>query len=475
MSLLQLWALARRSWKLLVSTVLLGVVAAAIISLLQPRLYSATSTGYVVAGNSASVGEAFAGSDLAAEKAATYLPLVQSRMVEEHIVAELGIDPQMTPWSLDASTEGVIFQITATAPTPELAAKFADAATRATSTEANALETLTLDGEQSGSTVIRIVPVELAQTPVTPTSPNLLRNYALGLALGLLTGFGLIVARRSLDRRVRQASDAEEATGVSALGIVPLSKELAEVTSSSGKHSAASEALRELRTNLRFVSVDDPARCIVVTSSNQGEGKSTISSHLASALAEAGQPTVLIDADLRRPVQAGKFGVEGGVGLTQVLAGSVQLDDALVRTSNPNLLLLPAGKIPPNPSELVGSSRMEALLHQLRDDCMVIVDAPPLLPVTDGALLTAASDGAILVVHQSKTRIEQLTIAARKLQQVEGVLLGTVLNMVPKHDLGDATFGYGYGSYSSDYYYSADEDKKESKTKPQGVKAQRAR
>ena len=106
-----------------------------------------------------------------------------------------------------------------------------------------------------------------------------------------------------------------------------------------------------MRTNLRYVNVDEPPRCIVLTSSNEDEGKSTIAAHLASMLAESGQPTILVDADLRRPVQAGFFGVDGEVGLTHVLARSVALEDALVQTAQKNLRLLPAGRIPPNPSE----------------------------------------------------------------------------------------------------------------------------
>jgi len=456
-SLLQLWALVRKSWLLLLISMVLGVAAGAGVSALQPTLYSATSTGYVVAGNSATVGDAFAGSNLAAEKAETYLPLVQSRSVAERIAADLALPSTDTVvGALKGSTEGVIFSITATAPSSQLAAKIADSAIRATSAEANALETLTVSGESSGQTVVRIVPVELALTPTRPVSPDWTRNLAIGLALGLMAGLGLIVVRHTLDRRIRQVADAEETAGTSALGIVPRANELVGSVTLTRDMGAAAEALRQLRTNLRFVSVDNPARCIVVTSSNEGEGKSTIAGHLASMLAESGQPTILIDADLRRPVQAAHFGVDGTVGLTQLLAGSVDLMDVLVPTSQNDLQLLPAGRIPPNPSELVGSGRMQSLLAALKETHTVIVDAPPLLPVTDAALLTVASDGAILVVQQGKTRIEQLALAARKLEQVEGTLLGVVLNMVPKKDLGEATFGYGYGSYASSYYYTDD-------------------
>lgn len=458
MSLLQLWGLVRKSWMLMVASVLVGVAVAAGVSLMQPTIYSATSTGYVVAGNSSTVGDAVAGKSLAAQKAGTYLPLVQSRSVAERVAEDLGLDSTGTvAGALKGSTDGVIFRITATASSPELAAKLADAAIRATSVEANALETLTLSGEQTGSTVVRIVPVELAQTPTRPVSPNLPRNFAIGLALGLMAGLGLVVVRHTLDRRVRELSDAEQIAGASALGIVPLAPELAGSVNLTRDMGAAAEALRQLRTNLRFVSVDEPARVIVVTSSNEGEGKSTIAAHLASMLADSGQPTILVDADLRRPVQADHFEVDGLVGLTQVLAGSVELPDVLVQTQQAGLQLLPAGRIPPNPSELVGSGRMATLLATLRETHTVIVDAPPLLSVTDPALLTVASDGAIVVINHGKTLIEQLALAVHKLAQVDGRLLGVVLNMVPKNDMGAATYGYGYGTYTSSYYYKAEE------------------
>ena len=447
-TLMQLVGLLRKNWMLLLASAMVGILLGAGVSWFQPTLYSATSTGYVVAGNSSTVGDAFAGKNLAAEKAASYLPLVQSRSVAERVAEDLSLDSTgPVIGTLQGSNEGVIFRIKATASSPEFAAQLADAAIRATAIEANALETLTVTGENTGYTVVTIVPVELAQTPTSPVSPNWKRNMLIGLALGLMAGFGVVVARQSLDRRIREAADAEAVAGAAALGIIPSSDELVGTVSLATNMGAAAEALRQLRTNLRFVSVDDPARCIVVTSSMEGEGKSTIATHLASMLAESGQPTILVDADLRRPVQADHFSVDGVAGLTQVLAGSLELEHALVQTANNNLLLLPAGRIPPNPSELVGSGRMQTLLAQLKKTHLVIVDAPPLLAVTDAVLLTTAADGAILVVQQGKTRIEQVGLASRKLEQVEGTLLGVVLNQVPKKDLQAATYGYGYGSY----------------------------
>lgn len=454
LNLLQLWTLVRRGWLILLLFLAAGIGLGAAVSSVQPTLYSATSTGYVVAGTSQTVGDALAGKSLAAEKASTYVPLVQSRAVAEDVAGQLGLaSTDQVAGSLTARTDGVIFRITATASTPELAAQMADAAIRATSVAANELETMTISGESSGNTVVGIVPMEAAISPANPISPDWTRNLVIGGALGLLAGFGLLVLRHTLDRRVRQASDVEELTGASALAIVPLAKALANTTMLGDGPEA--EALRQLRTNLRFVNVDHQPRTIVITSPNAEEGKSTIAAHLAVALAESGQRTALVDADLRRPSQANRFGVDGTVGLTQVLAGSAQLMNAAVATSSDKLLLLPAGRIPPNPSELVGSDRMRDLIKHLSQNFTVIIDAPPLLPVTDPELLTVASDGAIMVVRAGKTRTEQVSHAARKLELVSGTLLGVVMNMVPRKDIGSVTYGYGYSDRTPSYQYSS--------------------
>lgn len=453
---LELWALVRKSWPVLLACALIGILAGAAYAWTQPRLYAATTTAYVIAGTSETVGDAFAGSSLATQKAETYLLLVESRSVAERVAEELGLSSTApVSGALTGSTEnGVIFRITARAGTPELAAQMADAAVRATSVEANALETLDFDGEPSGQTVVRIHPVELAQTPTQPVSPNWVRNMLTGLGAGVLAGIGVMLLRHSTDRRVRQLSDAEEASGASGLGIIPKATEVVDNVFLTRDMGGAAEALRQLRTNLRFVSVDDPVRSIVITSANASEGKSTTAAHLAAMLADAGQPTVLIDADLRRPVQAQHFGVDGLVGLTEVLAGSVGLETVLVSTGQPGLWLLPAGRIPPNPSELLGSERMKDLIAELSRENVVIIDAPPLLPVTDAALLTVAADGALVIVKSGHTRVEHLELAAKKISQVDGRLLGVVLSMVAKKDLGSATFGYGYGSYAPQDYYS---------------------
>ena len=216
------------------------------------------------------------------------------------------------------------------------------------------------------------------------------------------------------------------------LGIIPKEEALGRTHRGvRGDLGRAAEAFRQLRTNLRFVDVDNEPRKIVVTSALAGEGKSTVSSNVARLVAQAGTPVLLIDADLRRPMIATTFEIDGAVGLTQALAGDVEVKDVIIESGMPNLSLLPAGRIPPNPSELLGSLRMKQLIDDLSLDYLVILDAPPLLPVTDAGLLSAFCDGALLVQATGKTQIEQSQHCRRILDQVGSRLLGVVLNKAP--------------------------------------------
>ncbi|MDX6212189.1 MAG: tyrosine-protein kinase, partial [Frankiales bacterium] len=182
---------------------------------------------------------------------------------------------------------------------------------------------------------------------------------------------------------------------------------------------------------------------IVITSSIPQEGKSTTTANLAITLAQAGLKVVLVEADLRRPKLMQYLGVEGAVGLTSVLIGRVTLDDALQPWGNGSLMVLPSGPTPPNPSELLGSQGMAELIASLEQQAdIVLVDAPPLLPVTDAAVLAKICDGALLIVRHGTTTREQVTRAAESLRVVDAHLIGNVLNMAPAK--GPDAYGYGY-------------------------------
>ena len=449
--------MTRANWKLLILAVAVGLAVMALYTRTQPRIFASDASAYVSAGNSSTVGDSFTGLTLAGKKAPIYATFLGNRATQARVVKELGLAPGSgLPGSVSAfgSEGGVLVQVTARAASPEAARDLADAGVRALISE---VKTVGSGGPLGGDPVpgveptVRLVQVETAYLPGAPFTPNLRMNLLMGLAGGLGLGYLLSLVKRQIDRRVRHVEDVETLLQASVLGVIPRTDELAK-TLAPGPHGLgnAAEAIRQLRTNLRFVHVDNPPRAIVMTSATPGEGKSTLALSLAQVLAAAGQDTVLIDADLRRPRVAERMDLDGTIGLTQVLAGDVSIHDALQSTSEPRLTILPAGRIPPNPSELLGSRRMRALIDDLSRDHVVILDAPPLLPVTDAGLLAAMCDGAILVLATARTRKEELEMCGKILGQVGGRLLGVVMNLAPKRGVSNVYYGYGYG-YGTGY------------------------
>ncbi len=281
-----------------------------------------------------------------------------------------------------------------------------------------------------------------------PVSPRTKLNVLLGLLVGLGLGVGLAVLRDSFDKTIKSKDHAQNTAQAPVLTAVhedPEADEHRLITHD--PFSVRAEAFRQLRTNIRFLSVDHAVRSLVVTSSVPSEGKTSTAANLAIAMAQAGEDVVLIDADLRRPTIADVFTLSSGVGLTSVLLGDLALDEAL-QPWRPDLPLkvLTAGPIPPNPAELIGSARMKALIGELTDaGITVVLDSPPLLPVTDAALLARASDGALVVTRAASTHVEQLAEATQALRTAGANVLGVVLNRIPRKK-GSGYYG-GYDAY----------------------------
>jgi capsular exopolysaccharide synthesis family protein len=277
----------------------------------------------------------------------------------------------------------------------------------------------------------------------TPVSPTPTRNTGLALVLGIVAGVGAAALRESLDTTVKTAEALHELTATPVLCAIPydVRAKKAPLIIEGSARSARAEALRQLRTNLQFVNVDQPPRTLVVTSAVPGEGKSTTACNLAIVFAEAGKRVILVDADLRRPRLAEYLGMEGAVGLTNVLAGQAAVSDALQQWGGSGITVLPSGSVPPNPSELLGSRNMAELLGALRGGFdIVIVDTPPLLPVTDAAIAASRVDGTVLVSRCGKTTAAQAREAAAALDAVGARVLGSVLNMAPAN--GPRTYSY---------------------------------
>ena len=457
MTFLDFVRLTRANFLVILGAVTLGVLVAFVWTLQQPVVYTATSQGYVVIGVAETPGELLNTLNTQQEKAGAYVTLISDRGVAVRVADELGLDvaPEVIAGQLSASVVPGSSQISvsATAENPTLARDMANAAVKALGEQVHEVENAGLAEADIPSDLVQVSPGEQALVPGAPSSPDYQRNLLFGAAAGLVLGYVVALLRRSVDRKVRGVASVEEAGVASVVGIIPkaapLSRGSRGVTDELG---VVAESFRQLRTNLRFVDVDNPPRSIVVTSANPHEGKSTVSANLARMIAAAGQPTILIDADLRRPTVHSTFDLDPAVGLTQVLVGDLTVEDVLQSSQTPNLQIITAGRIPPNPSELLGSQRMHALVAELSRDHMVILDAPPLLPVTDAGLLTVTCDGALLVVAIGKARVEQVELCRKVLDQVGGRLFGAVLNLAPSRGMGAVVYGYGYGNYDTQGY-----------------------
>ena len=300
---------------------------------------------------------------------------------------------------------------------------------------------------QSGNNVTVYVPAEV---PWHPIGPYRMRNTLLAAVAGALTMAGVAFLLEYLDDTIKNSEDAEEMTRLRTLGSIgripgdTLEEKLITVDH---PLSPTSEAYRVLRTNLEFSSLDKPLRTLLVTSPNPTEGKSTTVSNLATVMAQAGKRVIAVDADLRRPVLHRAFAVPNDDGLTNVLLDEgLNLDGRLrpVETGVENLYVLTSGPLPPNPSELLNSRRMLALIEQLKEKAdIVIFDSPPSLTVADASVLATRTDGVLVVVEAGRTRKNLAREGVEALRQVGANLLGVVLNQLRA----------GRGGYYYYYYY----------------------
>jgi len=442
--------LTRRGWRTLLLAILLGCGVMAAVSARTTPVYEARSAGFVAAGKGV-----VAGSDDAIARANAYVPLISSRPVLDRIRDNPGLDtggqPLVGRLSASVVPGSTLIEVRATASAPGTAAALANGALAALAAVIDDLEVQASSDERPS---ISVVPLESASIPTLPTSPSWKTNLAMGAGAGLLLGYVALLLRRSLDVRIRPTDDVGELVGAGLLGRVPkLSRRRDRSRGITQVDVLAMESIRQIRTGLRFSSVDREVRSIAVTSANAGEGKSTISTALAKAIAESGQPTILIDGDLRRPSVSSVVGVDGSIGLSDVLSGQVEVSKAVRATDHPGLVVLPSGRIPPNPSEMLGSDAMRTLITELREDHFVVVDVPPLLPVTDAAIVAVMVDGLVFVAAAGRTRKPEIEASRRIVAQVHGRVLGVVLNMVST-SAGESGY-YHYYRKSRAYYTPA--------------------
>jgi succinoglycan biosynthesis transport protein ExoP len=446
--------LLRKRWLFVALLTAVGVLGGVVASLATTPTYEARSQVFVsVQGNSDSTSDLLQGSNFTVRQVKSYTELVTSPRVLDPVIEELGLTDDAASLAervrAESPMDTVLINVTATDESPQLAASTADAIAGSLADVVGELETPAAGGDSP----VQISTVRSATVPTDPSSPNLKLNLALGLVVGLALGVGLAVVRELLDTRVRSAADVEAVTDAPVLGVIGYEEDAPDhpLIVQESPQALRAEAFRRLRTNLQFLELGESARTFVMTSALPGEGKTTTSINLAITLADAGQRVVLVDADLRRPSVARYMGIEGSVGLTTVLIGKVGIEDAVQPWGSGTLDVVAAGQIPPNPSELLGSDAMSALVTRLGETYdVVVIDTPPLLPVTDAAILAKRTGGAVLVTGVGAVHRQQVEGAVAALATAKARLLGVVVNRVPMKGPGADTYGYSYYDYSSD-------------------------
>jgi succinoglycan biosynthesis transport protein ExoP len=312
--------------------------------------------------------------------------------------------------------------------------------------------------QEAQNDMINVDPHESARA-AEQVAPRMKLNVVLAAILSLLFGIGLAFLLDQLDRTIKGTEGIEQLVGSPLLGVIPVVVDVSTADSPQAMAerdlfvfknptSQAAECCRSIRTNILFSAAERPMKTITISSARPREGKTTTTIYVGTIMAQSGQRVLLIDADLRRPRLHKSFGVSKETGLTSLLLGDCAYDDAIKSTDVPNLYVLPSGPLPPNPAELLLTKRFQAVLEELssRFD-RILLDSPPLLAVTDAAVLAKTSDGVILIAQAGKTHTEDVKMAARQVHDVEAKVLGIILNVMDTSNRRYGGYYYAYGDY----------------------------
>ncbi len=433
----------RRRWWLVGLAVVVCVVAAWAVDATRAPRYTSSSrllvTGAVAGGADAEA----AASQLAAQRAAAYAQLIQTGpglAIAAQSAGVVGEGPTVTALA-DGKSPFIAITVEASSPrgAQALAAAF----------ESTLPQIVARLEQTSRADVPTLTTLEPAALPTAPTSPQPTRDMEIAAVIGLVLGLASALLRETLDVRVRDSAELERLAAGTVLGLVPREQAGEPLPARRQPRSGRAEAYRHIRANLEFSGVDGLPASLAITSPGAGEGKSTLAANLAVVVAQSGRSVALVDADLRRPSLAAYFGLDAGRGLSDVLAGRMPLHAALIPLAGERISVLPSGPVPDFPSELVGSAGMLSLVEQLEQSFdLVIIDTPPVLPVSDALLIGVNVGGIVLVARMAETSRAALKKAVESVAKVNARLLGVVGNAVIRHEekVYGAGYGYGYGA-----------------------------
>src|SRR5450755_4226463 len=496
----------RRKWWV-AGLALLGLAASLAISLTQAKQYSATAQ-ILVQSATGPTSLSAAPQQVTPTEVQTMLQLVTSASVVALVRKELGSAP---PVQASEVAQTNVINITAIAAAPARAARVANvyakqfvasqqgvALRNATSAETNLKSQIKTTGQEikalrqtkgaaAASEVtamvnqqavlrVQLSQVEVsgaaatealalvtpAQPPAAPSSPKPVQDALLGLVAGLILGLAVAFLRDSLDDAIASKEAAEHLANAPVLAAVPMvtswrKRDRPLIVTLARPASPATEAYRSLRTSLQFARQEHELRTILVTSPAAAEGKTSTLANLGAVFAQAGQNVLMVSCDLRKPRLGQFFGIDEGAGLTTAILGEDTLENLIQPApGTDNLWLLPSGPTPPNPAELLNGARAQEIFARLRDTFdLVLIDSPPILPVTDAVVLSKDVDATLLVVAAYRTSSGDLQRAAEKLAQVDARVVGVVLNEATKQ--GSGYYGGYYGGRRGYYGTGAPE------------------
>ena len=423
----------RRHIALIVVITLVGIVTGAVFTAVQKPMYESTVQVLISARGGSDVTDVATAAQLATTIVPTYAAVAGSSSVLDPVATAQRVPgggaALASRVDVETGTNSNTLSVTVHDPSAKRASAVANAIAARLGSSRGAITPTTATANP-----VQLHVIQAATPAAKPSSPILLLDLAVGALVGLALAAGITIVREAADTRLRTVEALRRVADLPVLGQVQTNGTAASRAGGWVERGSAlwGEAFRTLRTNLDFLEFPGDDRSLVITSAAAGEGKTTTAANLAIALAEAGESVVLVDADLRAPRVAGLLGIDGGTGLTDVIVGRVDLESAVQRWGERDLVVLPAGQMPPNPSELLRSTGMSEVLEQLRATySYCIIDTAPLLAVSDAAILARRVAGVVLVARVGKVRRPQLATALAQLAQVGATVFGVVVNGVP--------------------------------------------